>query len=116
MSSDFTTPLAEPTNKTNKNNMSETYLHHRVVMVGGGCSKGAGAAADSPRARSFLWGLLFGLKAFFLEAWLWLCSLHFFNWKLMNFHIIQAWVRQMAARHVILGGKGGNIMKTSHEQ
>lgn len=60
----------------------------------------------SPLVGSLLWGLLFGLTAFFFEAWFWLCSLHFFNWKLMNFHIIQAWVKQIAARQVILrGGK-----------
>lgn len=56
---------------------------------------------DSP-LESFLLGLLFGLTAFFLLAWIWDCSLHFFSWKFMNFHIIQAWVRQMADRQVIL--------------
>lgn len=56
----------------------------------------------SPLAGSFLWGLFFGLTIFFFEAWFWLCSLHFFNWKLINFHIIQACVRQIAARQVIL--------------
>lgn len=61
--------------------------------------------ARSPFAVSLLGGLLFGLTVFFFEAWFWLCSLHFFNWKLMNFHIIQACVRQMAARQVILRGK-----------
>lgn len=61
-------------------------------------------SVSSPLVGSLLWSLLFGLNVFFFDAWLWLCSLHFFNWKLMNFHIIQAWVRQMAARHVILMG------------
>jgi len=56
--------------------------------------------------------LLFGLTAFFLEAWFWLCSRHFFNWKLMNFHIIQAWVRQMAARQDILRG-GRHILRST---
>ena len=62
-------------------------------------------------------GFIFGLTAFFLLAWIWLCSLHFFSWKLMNFHIIQAWVRQMADRQVILkvtgrhGGKLSRVVK-----
>lgn len=63
----------------------------------------AAPAAGSPLAGSLLWGLLFGLAAALLVAWFWLCSLHFFSWKLMNFHIIQACVRQTAARQLILG-------------
>lgn len=46
--------------------------------------------------------LLLEGTCFFFKVWVWACSLHRRSWKLINFHIMKAWVRQMAARTVIL--------------
>lgn len=68
----------------------------------------------SPHARcsplSFFDLLLEG-ACFFFRVWAWLCSLHRRSWKLINFHIMKAWVRQMAARTVILQEKGNSDSK-----
>lgn len=51
---------------------------------------------------------------FFFMVWAWLCSLHRRSWKLINFHIMKAWVRQMAARTVTLQRKAqSNILISS---
>lgn len=110
LSSDFTTPLVAPPET------SESDLTHKSQRMQKQCESKeqhgitwcpeAGALENSPLVGSLLWGLLFGLTVFFFEAWFWLCSLHFFSWKLMNFHIIQACVRQIAARQVILRRRG----------
>lgn len=49
--------------------------------------------------------LLFVGAGFFFKVWAWPCSLHRRSWKLMNFHIMKTWERQMAARTVILREK-----------
>lgn len=105
-SSDLTTPLAAP---PDKDRFVETLWIQCSYMQIQDLSQPQRVVknmfANLPFAVSLLGSLLFGLTVFFFAAWLWLCSLHFFSWKLMNFHIIQACVRQMAARQVILRGK-----------
>lgn len=67
------------------------------------------ADKDGRSPLSFFDLLLEG-TCFFFKVWAWECSLHRRSWKLINFHIMKAWVRQMAARTVILiEGGGGNI-------
>lgn len=51
--------------------------------------------------------LLLEGTCFFFKVWAWACSLHRRSWKLINFHIMKAWVRQMAASTVILIERGG---------
>ena len=50
--------------------------------------------------------LLLEGTCFFFKVWAWACSLHRRSWKLINFHIMKAWVRQMAASTVILIERG----------
>lgn len=55
--------------------------------------------------------LLLEGAGFFFKVWVWPCSLHRRSWKLMNFHIMKTWERQMAARTVILREKSQWIRK-----
>lgn len=52
--------------------------------------------------------LLLEGACFFFKVWAWPCSLHRRSWKLINFHIMKAWVRQMAARTVTLIERGNS--------
>lgn len=63
-----------------------------------------------PLPLSFFDLLLEG-TCFFFKVWAWACSLHRRSWKLINFHIMKAWVRQMAARTVILVETQSNQVK-----